>query len=855
MRRASPLLALAVAGMMPGARGAEVWAGPEALEPAPEVAMRSGDGWRVVNRQTALKSLPAGALHPVLRVRGLPADELSRRIVTGELTVALRGEAGEVAARHGLEDLGSPPYAPHLRIFRAPPAAVLALLPRLREDPEVESVEPILARQQVTREVPDDPLFPQQWYLQADAAMDAMDINVTGVWGHFGGDGRRGQGLRIAVLDDGIDAAHPDLAGRLDFSTDRNWNTGPAENGGAQRAEDRHGTAVAGLIAATGNNGLGIVGTAPEATLVSLRLVAGPSTDQMEAEAFSWASGGPAAVQIRNCSWGPPDDRFLLSGPGPLTRAALANGAQHGRNGRGTVVVFSVGNGGELFENSNADGYANNIHVIAVGAATAEGRAAPYSEPGANVCVSAPSSSPLGGRTVVTTDRPGADGFNAGGGGDVPDAAYTRRFGGTSAAAPLVSGVCALVLQSRPELGWRDVKEVLMRSARRPEAQAGGWMTNAAGLAFHDRLGAGAVDAARACSLALRWPGLGPVRSFEVTDAGPRNIPDNDPGGLLRAFPVPRDLRVEHVTLRVRISHPSRGDLRVLLTSPAGTTSLLAAPYYDPFSQADYRDWTFSSVQMWGEKAAGVWRMRVADEVPRDQGRLEAATLTVYGSDPVPPPAFTSAARVVAVVGEEVSHAFQATHRPFAFRSEAGGATGVSLSEDGRLWGVPEKSGLHELRVSAVGLGGEASQDFVLEVLTRYAAWRQRHGLDPAAGDEADADGDQRPDAVEYALGTDPRQAEEAGGPVLEEGGFAFLRPDGHTDVVYSVEVSEDLAQWREVARGAGGSAMTALEEGWEVREEAGTKGAAARITTRPVAGAPAAEALWYRLRVRLLPE
>ncbi|MEL0118428.1 MAG: S8 family serine peptidase, partial [Opitutae bacterium] len=77
--------------------------------------------------------------------------------------------------------------------------------------------------------------------------------------------------------------------------------------------------------------------------------------------------------------------------PEEMTAAALEYGTQYGRKGRGLIYVWAGGNGGEVGDNSNYDGYANSIHTIAVGASSYFGDRASYSEPGTNLVVAAPS--------------------------------------------------------------------------------------------------------------------------------------------------------------------------------------------------------------------------------------------------------------------------------------------------------------------------------------------------------------------------------------------------------------------------------------------------------------------------------
>src|SRR6185436_3280548 len=161
-----------------------------------------------------------------------------------------------------------------------------------------------------------------------------------------------------------------------------------------------------------------------------------------------------------------------------LLSAALAAGTTTGRQGRGTIYVWASGNGAGCFEDINYDGYANSIYVLPIGAVTDQGLHAPYSESGACLVGCVPSGSP-GRQGLTTTDLVGNDGFNRpGASGEISDRNYTQLFAGTSAAAPVASGMVALLLQARPALNWRDVKEILLRSSTRLQPTDPIWRTN-----------------------------------------------------------------------------------------------------------------------------------------------------------------------------------------------------------------------------------------------------------------------------------------------------------------------------------------------------------------------------------------
>lgn len=644
----------------------------------------------------------------VLYEQGQPRTESNRRILRRQIAVKLRpgSNAAAIAAAAGVRSLGPHPAAPQFIIFEATdPAATLAAADTLRARGEVLSAEPQLARQQHKRFTPNDTLFSQQWHLKntgQSGGLAGADVNVSTVW-----DSYKGTGIRIGIVDDGLQTAHPDLTANVDTTNDHDWNDGTADDPNPNTSVDFHGTSCAGVAAGRGNNSVGISGSAPEATLVGLRLIGAATTDAQEADAMAWKND---IIQVKSNSWGPNDDARRLEGPGALTRAALQNAVTTGRGGKGAIILWAGGNGGDVGDDSNYDGYANSIYTIAIGALGNNGLQAYYSEPGANLVVTSPSNG--GTLGIVTTDLTGTNGYNTGSvSGELSDNNYTNDFGGTSSATPLAAGCVALLLQANPNLGWRDVQEILIRSATKVNASDSDWSNNAAGFHFNHKYGAGLINAQAAVALGSTWTNLAVATSTSSVQSGlTASIPDNNATGITRTFDLSAtNLRIEQVELTLSATHTSRGQLAVTLTSPSGTISRLAERHADTGDH--YSAWTFSSVRCWGENSQGAWTLRVSDLASGTSGTLTAATLTVHGTPAGPvnqPPAITAATLsdsgmvftdqtvgVTSVIssdpeGDTVSLAYQwqQTANNIAFTDISGAtASTFALSEDqsGRL--------------------------------------------------------------------------------------------------------------------------------------------------------------------------
>jgi hypothetical protein len=206
----------------------------------------------------------------------------------------------------------------------------------------------------------------------------------------------------------------------------------------------------------------------------------------------------------------------------------------------------------------------------------------------------------------------------------------TQGFGGTSAAAPMIAGVIGLILEANPDLTWRDVQDVLIRTATQNDPSDYDWVLNGARLHVNHKYGFGLADTAAACAMAANQsrPLLPPKRDpLSVSWSSPLNIPD---GGLVEViFEVSQIFVVEHVELEFWASHSRRGDLKIELVSPQGTSSVLAEVHGD--KSPNYEGWTFTSVRHWAETSKGTWTLRVTDGARNNEGSLTRAVLILHG--------------------------------------------------------------------------------------------------------------------------------------------------------------------------------------------------------------------------------
>lgn len=214
---------------------------------------------------------------------------------------------------------------------------------------------------------------------------------------------------------------------------------------------------------------------------------------------------------------------------------------------------------------------------------------------------------------------------------------YTGDFGGTSGAAPFVSGVAALMLSVNPELTASEVRSILMATADRdldattdlandPNLQGiTGEFINGRSAFF----GSGKVNAFKAVNRAkaLLPP---PIGKRYGTIMANKAIPDNSPQGIVSSIDITGSGPVERIQVYVDITHTYQGDLSLNLVSPQGFTAVLHRVYQGGGTDDLKRTYTaennsdLADLVTGGVEGRGTWRLHVADRLRRDVGRLNS---------------------------------------------------------------------------------------------------------------------------------------------------------------------------------------------------------------------------------------
>ncbi|GAA2897453.1 type VII secretion-associated serine protease mycosin [Streptosporangium fragile] len=307
------------------------------------------------------------------------------------------------------------------------------------------------SRVRVTPAGPADVREDQRWVLEM--------LDVEQAWKTT-----RGAGVTVALVDSGVDDRVPELRGRVVSGPDM----GPVEFDRDRPDAGRHGTAMASLIAGAGRGEGGLLGTAPEATILSLPLIVAEEPQDgssLPGEDLRSQEESPLARAIRYAAnHGAKVISMSLGAYGPhkSEREAVSYALS-----KGVVLVAAVGNDGDSpYALENATSFwnfpAGYSGVIGVGAVDAQGMPAPFSSDNLSVLVSAPG---VGVPVVVPGGKYGSS-------------------EGTSSAAALVSGVAALIKAKYPDISPQMVSQALTSTAR---------FAPAAG--YDDHVGFGVVDA------------------------------------------------------------------------------------------------------------------------------------------------------------------------------------------------------------------------------------------------------------------------------------------------------------------------------------------------------------------------
>ena len=520
----------------------------------------------------------------------------------------------------------------------------------------------------ITRFLTDD-LAGEQWHL-------GFLGDLATLWQDY-----TGKGVLYGIYDAGVDtrlsAFDHGYAKNKEITLD-----GVQYDGSYRSASGPHGTSVAGLIgaAADGNETVGVSYNSRYASVNIFDPASGIYVNASDPTLFFRAVAAGNKYDISSNSWGsdpfsraPIDNRLVEGSFAKNYVDAVAFSTDTGRGGLGTITVKAAGNSGlhkvDVLTpgiDGEGDSVSSDRHIIAVAAfREVDGSASSYSTRGAHLLIAAPSNDyeQLGGTGIWTTDVKGADGYSPGD--------YTDGFGGTSAATPITSGALGLVLEANPDLGWRDVKNILAASARMPVAYETGPTSvrtgssvyslnedrfhltgggesravNGGGYHYSTDYGYGAVYAFGATRMAEVWNLFGEAQTSANEQSFTQSFDFNKAIGDLKTATVTLNitsaLDLEHIDMKLSYlsgdsSAATTDGFLFTITSPEGTrytTSTLAdAGNYGKAGTLISEVLGFEGFR--GEQSAGTWTISITDQVANHGSTLKNITLDVYGTTP-----------------------------------------------------------------------------------------------------------------------------------------------------------------------------------------------------------------------------
>jgi thermitase len=330
-------------------------------------------------------------------------NHVQEQILVKPKWAAAESEVQALFASHGAAQVGAIEQI-NVRVLHVPAARLETVLAALQKNPNIEFAEPDYLVAPAL--VPNDTYYSHEWHLPKIQAPQAWDITVGN------------SGVIIAILDSGVDGTHPDLAAKMVAG----WNfyddsTNTADVYG-------HGTAVAGQAAASSDNGIGVAAVAWGCPIMPMRVTDtnGYTSSYMMGQGLTWAADHGA--RVANIS-------FAMS-----SDTTVSNAAYYFQS-KGGLVTMAAGN------LATFDASPDNPYVLRISATDTNDLITTWSSTGNNIDLCAP------GVNIYTTAKGGGYAIGT----------------GTSASAPIVAGVAALVMSVNPGLTPAEVRGVLEQTA------------------------------------------------------------------------------------------------------------------------------------------------------------------------------------------------------------------------------------------------------------------------------------------------------------------------------------------------------------------------------------------------------
>ena len=475
-----------------------------------------------------------------------------------------------------------------------------------------------------------DKFFNKQWYIRSVGDITnpsnvqsilGNDLNLLDIYKKYMGY-NNGKPIILQVVDSGVDVNHEDLKENIDLSRSLdNDKQGEPTPGGFYKP---HGTMLAGVMAARAFNGKGIRGVAPFAKIAGSNWLVDQSLDGLDA---AWYSGpGANEIAVTNNSWG----RYYTIDT--FYEDIMAEGAKKLRDGKGRIYVFASGNTRAFNADANIQYILNNEYALVVSAVDANNSVASYSTAGANVWIASYGGAATynSGPTIATSYLTGKSNHTW---QDDVNKSYTYAFAGSSASAPMVTGAIGLILEACPTLGWRDIKYILAKSAKKIDSQNSNWITNSEGLHFNRDYGFGLIDTKKAINICKDgYKNL----STQYIISNSKNFGSLDVSDSKTVtLDIEQNKKVEWVEATIDLDTQNASEFDIYLTSPNGTKTLLIksgtkiAQTFIPNGDWMKGGFRFGAAAFLDESTVGNWNLEIINK-NNNKATLKSFALKIY---------------------------------------------------------------------------------------------------------------------------------------------------------------------------------------------------------------------------------
>ena len=470
--------------------------------------------------------------------------------------------------------------------------------------------------------------FSSQFMIKNDGYLNGIegeDLNVINSWKL----GYSGKNIHINVVDSGCRLSHVDFNEKTISSNSFNLDLNNSEVFVSENSS-KIGTHILSISSAQINNKAS-VGIAPNSN-VSCN-VFNMNKDIVFSDLNKVIQNGYKNIDIKVIP-------FLVNHQNRYIESfdlisVYGDLATQGRDGKGVIIINSAGNTGHLGGDSSSYGLTCSRFAITVGSTTNRGFPTYYTNFGSCISISAPSSGLNDNFNEEISNIP-----NLITSSNFDDELITVSIGNTVSSTAAIAGVVALLLESNPNLTYRDVQLILQLTATKVDPNSELWIKNANNNYFHPRLGFGRANSELAITISKNWINLPESTVSSVSHSLPEGmiIPDVDDELYLLYLNVDDEVKyIEYIEIELETLKSNIDHMRIFLKSPSGTEVPLVFPnqkssdYIVNTNKLNDQYILIGSRAFLGENPKGEWIIKIGYTIPNDHDCISYIAINVYG--------------------------------------------------------------------------------------------------------------------------------------------------------------------------------------------------------------------------------